>query len=128
MMSDETKNSTRFDIERDERNPVDHLSSGYEGSSPTDYTIPSCDIEDVDISLYNLFDKQIGFRNAVIPDGENGPLNINKPYVIFPVGERFALIKKLRPPRDKSKQLMLQQYQSEESLSPNPQKTSQAGE
>lgn len=106
-MSDETKNSTRFDIERDERNPVDYLSSGYEGSSPTDYTIPSCDIEDVDISLYNLFDKQIGFRNTVIPDGENGPLNINKPYVIFPVGERFALIKKLRPPRDKSKQLML---------------------
>jgi hypothetical protein len=54
-----------------------------------------------------LFDKQIGFRNTVIPDGENGPLNINKPYVIFATGERFALVKKLKPPRDKSKQLML---------------------
>lgn len=106
-MVDENKNNTRFNIERDPRNPEDHLSSGYEESSPTDYTIPSCDIEDVDISLYNLFDKQIGFRNAIILDSENGPLNINKPYVIFPVGERFALIKKLRPPRDKSKQLML---------------------
>lgn len=106
-MTDETKNSTRFDIERDERNPEDHLSSGYEGSSPTDYTIPSCEIEDVDVALHALFDKQIGFRTTTIPDGENGPLNINKPYVIFATGERFALVKKLRPPRDKSKQLML---------------------
>jgi hypothetical protein len=106
-MVDESKNSTRFDIDRDARNPEDHLSSGYQDSSPTDYTIPSCEIEDVDVALHALFDKQIGFRNTVIPDGENGPLNINKPYVIFATGERFALVKKLKPPRDKSKQLML---------------------
>jgi len=106
-MVDVDKNNTRFDIERDEKNPQDHLQSGYEGSSPSDYTIPSCTIEDVDTALYELFDSHIGFRNATIPDGENGPLTISKPYVIFPVGERFALIKKLRPPRDKSKQLML---------------------
>jgi hypothetical protein len=106
-MVDESKNGTRFDIERDDRNPEDHLSSGYQDSSPTDYTIPSCEIEDVDVALHALFDKQIGFRNTTIPDGENGPLNINKPYVIFATGERFALVKKLRPPRDKSKQLML---------------------
>lgn len=54
-----------------------------------------------------MFDEHIGFRNTTIPDAENGPLNINKPYVIFATGERFALVKKLRPPRDKSKQLML---------------------
>lgn len=103
----ESTNNTRFDLERDPRNPEDHLSSGYQDSSPTDYTIPSCEIEDVDVSLHALFDKHIGFRNTTIPDGENGPLNINKPYVIFATGERFALVKKLRPPRDKSKQLML---------------------
>jgi hypothetical protein len=106
-MVDENRNSTRFDIERDDRNPQDHLSSGYQDPSPTDYTIPSCEIEDVDVALHALFDKHIGFRTTTIPDGENGPLNINKPYVIFATGERFALIKKLRPPRDKSKQLML---------------------
>lgn len=106
-MVDENKNNTRFDIERDPRNPEDHLSSGYENSSPSDYTIPSCEIEDVDGALLALFDRHIGFRNTVIPDGENGPLNINKPYVIFATGERFALVKKLKPPRDKSKQLML---------------------
>lgn len=106
-MTEENTNNTRFNIERDEQNPVDHLSSGYETSSPSDYTIPSCEIEDVDIALYNLFDSQIGFRNTTIPDGENGPLNLNKPYVIFATGERFALTKKLKPPRDKGKQLML---------------------
>lgn len=100
-------NNTRFDIERDDRNPQDHLSSGYQDSSPTDYTIPSCEIEDVDVALHGLFDRHIGFRSTTIPDGENGPLNINKPYVIFATGERFALVKKLKPPRDKSKQLML---------------------
>jgi hypothetical protein len=106
-MVDEKKNSTRFNIERDERNPEEHLTTGYEGSSPSDYTIPSCEIEDVDTALHALFDSEIGFRNTIIPDGENGPLNINKPYVIFAVGERFAMVKKLRPPRDKSKALML---------------------
>jgi hypothetical protein len=106
-MVDENLNNTRFNIERDPRNPEDHLTSGYEGASSSTYTIPSCEIEDVDVALHNLFDRQIGFKSTVIPDGENGPLNINKPYVIFATGERFALVKKLRPPRDKSKQLML---------------------
>jgi len=107
-MVDSKPNSTRFDIRRDDRNPVDHLPTGYEGASPPDgYTIPPCEIEDVDVSLHSLFDERIGFRNTVIPDGENGPLNIHKPYVIFATGERFALVKRLRPPRDKSKQLML---------------------
>lgn len=106
-MVDTKPNSTRFDIQRDERNPEDHLPTGYEGSSPTDFTIPSCEIEDVDVALHALFDERIGFKNTIIPDGQNGPLTINKPYVIFATGERFALVKKLRPPRDKSKQLML---------------------
>jgi hypothetical protein len=76
-MVDPKPNSTRFDIERDPRNPVDHLPTGYEGSSPSDgYTIPPCELEDVDVALHALFDERIGFRNTVIPDGENGPQNI----------------------------------------------------
>jgi len=107
-MVDPKPNSTRFDIQRDERKPVDHLPTGYEGTSPSDgYTIPPCEIEDVDIALHALFDERIGFRNTVIPDGENGPQSINKPYVILATGERFALVKRLRPPRDKNKQLLL---------------------
>lgn len=107
-MVDITQNNTRFDIDRDPENPVDHIQTGYESAPSTDLTIPSCEIEDVDEALHALFTDRIGFRNAIIPDGDNGPLNINKPYVIMATGERFALAKKLRPPRDKkSKMLML---------------------
>lgn len=101
------KNSTRWNIERDERNPVDHLPTGYEGSSPTDYTIPSCDIEDVDVAVYNLFDGEIGFRAQSIMDGEETLMSLSKPFVVLAGGERFAQVKRLRPPRDKSKQLIL---------------------
>ncbi len=101
------KNSTRWNIERDEHNPVDHLPTGYEGSSPTDYTIPSCDIEDVDVAVYNLFDGEIGFRAQSIMDGEETLMSLSKPFVVLAGGERFAQVKRLRPPRDKSKQLIL---------------------
>jgi hypothetical protein len=101
------KNSTRWNIERDERNPVDHLPTGYEGSSPTDYTIPSCDIEDVDVAMYGLFNTEIGFRAQTIQDGEETLASLPKPFVVFAGGERFAQIKRLRPPRDKSQQLIL---------------------
>lgn len=101
------KNSTRWNIERDPRNPVDHLPTGYEGSSPTDYTIPSCDIEDVDMAVHTLFDQEIGFKAQGISDGEETVAQLSKPIVILAAGERFALVKKLRPPRDKQKQLLL---------------------
>lgn len=107
MTDIENKNSTRFDIEQDPRNPKDHLDSGYEGPPSLDFTIPSCEIEDVDISLFNLFNERIGFKSETI-GGELSPINISKPYVSLATGERFALVKKLNPPRDKkSKQLLL---------------------
>lgn len=110
-MVDQTKrNNTRFDIYQDPRNPQDHLQSGYEGSSPTDYTIPSCDIEDVDTAMHNLFNHRIGFKNVSLMIPEENPdilTELAKPHVVFASGERFALVKKLRPLRDKNKQLML---------------------
>lgn len=107
-MAEDGKNSTRWNIERDPRNPVDHLPTGYEGSSPTDYTIPSCDIEDVDVAMHSLFDKELGFKAQNISDGESSIDQLDKPLVILAGGERFALVKKLRPIRDKkNKQLIL---------------------
>jgi len=100
-MAPSGKNSTRWNIERDPRNPVDHLPTGYEGSSPTDYTIPSCDIEDVDVAVHALFDREIGFAAQSISDGESSVEQVNKPLVILAGGERFALVKKLRPIRTK---------------------------
>ena len=102
-----TKTETRQTIKRDPRNPEPHLDSGYEGDGTSDdFTIPSCGIEDADVALFNLFDKDIGFTHRNISSA-NKKFAIKKPFVIFATGERFALSKRLRPPRDKNKQLML---------------------
>jgi hypothetical protein len=98
--------TTRQNIPRDERNPVDHLNSGYEGGVSEDYTIPSCGLEDVDRGLVNLFDKEMGFQKRSIATSTNA-IEVKKPLVIMATGERFALSKKLRPPRDKNGALLL---------------------
>lgn len=99
--------TTRQTIERDPENPEPHLDSGYEGDGPsTDFTIPPCGIEDADVALFNLFDRDIGFTDRHIESG-NKKVAIKKPFVIFATGERFALSKRLRPPHDKNKKVML---------------------
>jgi hypothetical protein len=99
--------TTRFDIPRDPRAPVDHLDSGYEGDGPSeDFTIPPCGIADADMALLNLFDKQIGFTVRSV-ESANKDVQIKKPVVIFATGERFVLAKRLRPPRDRNKKLLL---------------------
>jgi hypothetical protein len=105
-MADPKENVTRQNIPQDPRNPKDHLDSGYENSPSLDYTIPPVGIEDIDIAIHRLFDKTIGF-NTFVMSANKGPQNIKKPYVIFATGERFALAKRLKPPRDKNKVLIL---------------------
>lgn len=106
-----SENFTRFNIPRDPRNPVDHLDSGYEGATLDDgITIPSCEIEDVDRAMKSLFENDIGFAASSVNtkiNGENKSININKPFVILATGERFALVKRLRPPRDRNQVLTL---------------------
>lgn len=85
------------------------LESGYGntgGSTNHDFAIPSCGIADCDIAVFNLFDKTIKFSATTFGGGQN-PIYTKKPQVIFAVGERFALAKKLRPPRDKNQTLLL---------------------
>ncbi|NBP57751.1 hypothetical protein EBU71_14695, partial [bacterium] len=105
-MADPKENVTRQNIPQDPRNPKDHLDSGYENSPSLDFTIPPVGIEDIDIAIHRLFDKTIGF-NTFAMSANKGPQNIKKPYVIFATGERFALAKRLKPPRDKNKVLIL---------------------
>lgn len=105
-MADPKENVTRQNIPQDPRNPKDHLDSGYENSPSLDFTIPPVGIEDIDIAIHRLFDKTIGF-NTFMMSANKGPQNIKKPYVIFATGERFALAKRLKPPRDKNKVLIL---------------------
>lgn len=83
---------------------VNALASGYENSNiPTDFSIPSCGIADVDKALFDLFDKQIGFQITQKNKTEPVP-------VIFSGAERFANvrpIKKNKPIRDKNGTIVL---------------------
>ena len=88
----------------------EQLPNGYSDnfSEPADdFYIPSCGIEDVDIAMKKLFDVEFGFTTKKLVNGANGPVNINKPTVIFATGERFAIVKKLRPVKDRNGALML---------------------
>jgi hypothetical protein len=99
-------NIVRQNIPQDPRNPKDHLDSGYE-EAPSEFNIPPCGIEDCDFAIFDLFDKTIPFTKKVIR-ASAGKIELNKPYVILATGERFALAKSLKPPRDKrSKELVL---------------------
>lgn len=106
-MARRKKDTTRQTIERDPLNPEPHLDSGYEGDGPSnDFSIPPCGIEDADVALFNLFDRDIGFTDRSV-NSANKRVAIKKPFVIFATGERFALSKRLKPPRDRNKKLML---------------------
>lgn len=86
-----------------------HLPSGYgeDGGAPSEeYTIPSCGIEDCDKALHALFNETIKFSTQTYGGGQEG-IHLKKPQVIFATGEKFALAKKLRPPRDKNQVLLL---------------------
>ncbi len=99
--------TTRQTIVRDERNPVDHLNSGYEGNNiPEDFNIPSCGLEDIDMAVHRLFSEEIGFQTRTI-EGATSKISFKKPFVLFATGERFALAKRLRPTKDKSGALIL---------------------
>lgn len=75
---------------------------GFEGNdSPSDIQIPPCTIEDVDRSVFNLFDKQLPFQSKT---NEGGTKKIP---VIFATGERFAVLRRKEPLRDKTGALIL---------------------
>ena len=69
------------------------LASGYEGQNVPDFQIPPCSIEDLDKSIFNLFDKQL-MLSVQNKDG------VKKVPIVFATGERFALVKKKKPIRD----------------------------
>ena len=69
-------------------------------SIPTDLEIPSCTIEDVDRALFDLFDKQLPF----VYRHKEGTRRVP---VIFASGERFAVLRRKEPLRDRSGALIL---------------------
>lgn len=67
---------------------------------PDDFDIPPCSIEDVDRALFNLFDKDLPFTYKHKDGTKRAP-------VIFASGERFAVLRRKEPLRDKSGALIL---------------------
>ena len=88
--------STKYDVNNDKR----YSPTGYEGVGNTDYIIPSCGVEDLDLAVFNLFDRQIPLYYDL--HGE-----IKKVPVIFATGERFALLRRKQPITDRNGALIL---------------------
>lgn len=92
--------TTRFSSRSSRMFRVPGLRSGYEEPSSPDLTIPSCGIEDVDVSLFNLFSKEIPLYVVTNDESKRVP-------VIFAAGEKWAMIKKNKLIRDKNNTLIL---------------------
>jgi hypothetical protein len=79
------------------------LPTGYENvNGAPEFSIPSCGIEDVDVSIFNLFEKEI---SAAYGGTDSAPLK--KVPVIFAAGEKWALLKRGGLLRDKNNTLIL---------------------
>ena len=69
-------------------------------NSPDDFSIPSIGIEDIDRSIFELFNTKLNFEVS-----HKGKLQ--KVPVIFASGERFALTRRKNPIRDKNNAVIL---------------------
>jgi hypothetical protein len=91
--------ATRFNSRSVSNYDVSGLETAM-GGPESDLTVPPCGIEDVDKSLFTLFDEEIPFS----VDAEDG----KKPVpIIFAAGEKWALNKRRRAIRDKMNTLIL---------------------
>lgn len=95
--------STRFKTNSKHNFNQTPLPSGYENTAgSTDLHIPSCGVEDVDIGMFNLFDKEI-----VAESGGTDGAELKKVPVIFAAGEKWALLKRGRALRDRNNTLLI---------------------
>lgn len=91
---------TRFNSNSSTRFGVSGIADKTHQGSP-DFSIPPVGIEDVDIALFNLFEKEISLKVA----GDN--VAPKKVPVIFASGEKWAILKKRRALRDANNSLIL---------------------
>lgn len=90
--------TTRYDAKEGAGGKVD---LGYQdGEQVSGVDIPSCTIEDVDRSIFDLFEKSLNFTVR----SNRKPIKVP---VIFATGERFALLSRKKPLRDSSSALIL---------------------
>lgn len=89
--------TTRFTRDNIDFNAI---ATGYEGVNFTGLNVPSCGIEDMDKAVFNLFDQEIPLFYELNGERKRIP-------VIFATGERFAILRKKKPLRDRSGALIL---------------------
>jgi len=94
--------TTRFNAVDQMKYNVSGIKSGYDSSIKSDFSIPPCGLEDVDVSIFTLFDKEIA-----ITIGGKDSQEIKKVPIVFAAGEKWAMLKKGRPLRDKNNTLIL---------------------
>jgi len=94
---------TRFNARPRSNYGIAPLPTGYDkGGSTSDLVIPPVGIGDVDVGIFNLFDKEIPFAVG----GEDSS-DLKKVPIVFAGGEKWALLKRNRPLRDKTGSLIL---------------------
>lgn len=88
---------TRFKPQSKKNYGISQLKTGYEKSSGLpDIHISSCGLEDVDISIFNLFEKEIEPHVGGMDSSE-----LKRVPIVFAAGEKWAMLKRGRPLRDK---------------------------
>lgn len=93
--------ANRFKPSNKRVNGLEPLSTGYSTVTP-DFHIPSSGIEDVDVAMFELFDKELP-----IQVGSTNGTDLKRVPVIFAGGEKWAQLKKNKPLRDKTNSLIL---------------------
>ncbi len=83
---------TRYQLDKVLAN---RIRGGYEGENHSEYTIPSCGLEDVDKAVFNLYNKDLPFFYDLNGERKKIP-------VIFATGERFAVLRRKKPLTDKN--------------------------
>ena len=91
---------TRFNSKSEPRFGVTGIADKTHQGAP-DFSIPPVGIEDVDVALFNLFEKEIALKVS----GDNS--STKKVPVIFASGEKWAILKKRRALRDANNSLIL---------------------
>lgn len=79
---------------------INAVKTGYEGSNYATIEIPSCGIEDLDKAMFNLFNEDLPLFYEQEGVRKRVP-------VIFATGERFALLKRKKPLRDRNGTIIL---------------------
>lgn len=94
--------ANRFAPKSKRNNGQEPLPTGYSSGEKPDIVIAPVGIEDVDVAMFNLFDKELP-----IQVGSSDGTDLKKVPVIFAGGEKWAQLKRNKPLRDKVNSLIL---------------------